>query len=267
MPKVKLNDISLYYEVCGEGVPLLLIGGLGSDSASWLGAVNEFSPHFKAIIFDNRGCGRSDIEDGECTVRKMAEDAIKLLDFLKIEKAHVLGHSMGGYIAQEIAINYPDRVDKLILESTAPVSSKKDNILLEDIYNQLKREGHSESWFKRWAALLFSPRLITDSSFVDLFVKNSMKHPYLQKAEGFKSQIDAIASFDTHKGIAAIKAKTLILEGENDILITPEEARTLAENIPGSVFKLLDGVAHCIHIENPKLFIDIVIEFLRGVAK
>ena len=263
MPKVKLNDVSFYYDVYGKGEPFLLIAGLGSDSSSWLGLVRDFLPYFKTVIFDNRGCGRSDSMYGECTVSKMADDAISLLDFLKIEKTHILGHSMGGYIAEALAINYPERVSKLILESTAPVSSKRNNLLLKDIYEQLKREGHSEAWFRRWVELLFSPELIADSFFVDTFIRNSMEYPYLQKADGFKRQIEAIASFDARDKIAAIRSKTLILEGKNDILITPQEAKVLAKNIPGSIFQLLDGVAHCIHIENPRLFAETVLGFLK----
>jgi pimeloyl-ACP methyl ester carboxylesterase len=263
MPKAKLNGISLYYEIYGKGEPLLLNGGLGSDSASWSGVVKDFSPYFQTIIFDNRGCGRSDTGHEKSSINKMAEDAVKLLDSLKIERAHILGHSMGGYIAQEFAINYPNRVNKLILESTAPISSKRNNDLFEDIYGQLKREGHSEGWFKRWAVWLFSPRFIVDSSFIDTFAKGSVEYPYLQKAEGLKSQIEAIASFDARDKTSTIKAKTLILEGKDDILITPEESKMLAKNIMGSVFRLLYGVAHCIHIENPKLFTGEVLRFLR----
>jgi len=262
MPKAKLNDISLYYEIYGKGYPLLLIGGLGSDCSSWLGIVKGLSPHFRTIVLDNRGCGRSGIGRGKCTVSKMAKDAVRLLDFLKIEKANVLGHSMGGYIAQELAINYSNRVNKLILESTAPVSSGKNNTLFKDIYNQLKKEGHSEGWFRRWAELLFSPKLLAGKSFVDMFVENSLKYPYLQKAEGLKKQIEAIRLFDARRKINVIKAKTLIIEGKSDILITAKEAVVLARNIKGSAFKLLGGAAHCIHIENPRLFTDAVLKFL-----
>ena len=92
-----------------------------------------------------------------------------------------------------------------------------------------------------------------------------MKYPYFQKADGLKSQLDAIVSFDARERIGNIKAKTLILEGKDDILITPEEAKILAKNIPGSIFQLLDSVAHCIHIENPKLFTDIVLKFLTNL--
>jgi pimeloyl-ACP methyl ester carboxylesterase len=264
MPKIKLNDISLYYEVYGKGEPFLLIAGLGSDCSSWLDVVKELAPPFQVIIFDNRGCGRSSTAPKECTISNMALDVIKLLDFLKIKKAHVLGHSMGGYIAEELAINYPGRVDKLILESTAPVSSKRNNALFKDFYHQLKKEGYCQAWFKRWTEWLFSAKLIADSSFIDTFIKNSMAYPYLQKADQFKNQIEAIASFDARDKIGAIKAKTLILEGKNDILITPQESEILANNIKGSIFQLLDGVAHCIHIENPKLFTDTVLGFFNS---
>ena len=89
-----------------------------------------------------------------------------------------------------------------------------------------------------------------------------MEYPYLQKTDGFKSQIDAIASFDARDEINTIKAETLVLEGRDDILMPPEEARVLAKNIRKSIFRLLDGVAHCIHIEDPKLFTGAVLEFL-----
>ena len=264
MPKAKLNNLSLYYEINGKGTPLLLICGLGSDSSSWQGVAKEFSSYFQTIVFDNRGSGRSGVIHGKCTISKMAQDVIKLLDFLKIEQTHVVGHSMGGYIAQDLAVHYPDRVCILILESTASVSSKRNNALFLDMYDQFKREGPSEAWIKRWTFWLFSPRLFNDRSFVDAFVRNSVKYPYLQSVGGFKSQVDAIVSFDARERIDAIKAKTLVLEGKDDILITPEEAEMLAKSISESTFQLLKGVAHSIHIENQKLFTDTVLEFLNS---
>ncbi len=262
MPSAQLNGVSLYYEVRGKGEPLLLIAGLGSDSSSWSGVISEFSRHFQVIVFDNRGSGRSDIGRGEYSVSKMAEDAMKLLDFLKIERAHVLGHSMGGYIAQELAINYPLRVGKLVLESTAPVSSKRNNLLFEDFYSQLKREGYSEAWFKRWTFWLFSQKAINERQFIKAFIKNAIGYPHLQKTAAFKKQAGAISSFDARKRLGGIKAKTLILEGKDDILITPQESAILFKRIHKSNFKLLDCMAHSIHIEDPKLFAGNVSEFI-----
>lgn len=263
MPQAKLRDISLYYQIHGSGDPLLLIGGLSSDNYSWSGVIRGFAAHFHVIVFDNAGCGRSGIRRTGCTIRAMAHDAIKLLDFLRIKKAHIIGHSMGGYIAQELAINYPQRVGRLILASTAAVSSSRNNILFEDMYIKLKEEGHSEAWLKRWNFWLFSPRLLHDSTFIKAFISNSLKYPYLQKPAGFKSQIAAIAAFDARARMAAIKAETLILEGKHDILITPEEAEMSAKGILKSTFRILDGAAHAIHLEDPKLFVTAVLGFLN----
>lgn len=264
MPKAELQNIGLYYNIYGEGTPLLLIAGLGSDSASWSLVIDDLSKEFQAIVFDNRGTGRSDIGHEAISIATMAEDAIKLLDFLQIEKTHLLGHSMGGYVAQELAIHYPERVDKLVLESTAPVSSKRNTILFDDMYHQLGKEGHCEAWIRRWAFWLFSPKIIQDRNFIDSFINNSMNYPFHQKAEDFKSQINAILSFDARDRTGTIQAKTLIVEGKNDILITPEEAGMLAKGISGSTFHLLDEVAHCIHIENPGLFSRTVLTFLNS---
>lgn len=264
MPEIKTDDGLFYYEVHGKGEPLLLIAGLGSDSSSWVTVIKILSTQFRTIVFDNRGTGRSDAMQRPYSIGHMAGDVLRLLDHLKIGYAHVIGHSMGGYLAQELAINYPGRVGKLILVSTAPVSSQRNNTLFKDMYSQLKREGCSAAWIKKWISWLFSPRLISDTSFIETFIKNSVEYPYAQKAKGFKGQVEAVASFDARGKIGSIRAKTLILEGKDDILITPQEAGTLAQNIPGSIFRLLDDVAHCIHIENPKLFIDTVLEFLNS---
>lgn len=261
---MRLEDISLYYEVHGNGRPLLLIAGLGSDSSSWSGVTEELSEHFQVIVFDNRGCGQSDPATEGLAVRDMACDAARLLDFLKVKQAHVIGHSMGGYVAQELAINDPSRVAKLVLESTAAVSSPRNNLLLQDIYHQLSREGISESWVRRWTFWLFSPRFFNDRAGVDAFVENALKYPHAQKPDGFRRQMEAIAAFDARERVRAIEIRTLALAGKEDILITPEETSALAESICGSEFRLLDGVAHSIHIEDPKLFTDAVLEFLNA---
>ncbi|HNX81428.1 MAG TPA: alpha/beta hydrolase [Candidatus Omnitrophota bacterium] len=265
MPQVKIGDISLYYEVQGKGAPLLLIAGLGSDVASWALVTKKLASKFEVIIFDNRGCGRSELGKKECTVSQMADDALKFLGNLKISKAHILGHSMGGFIAQEIAIRHPERVDRLILESTSAVSSERNNMLFKKLYVQLVKEGHSEAWFKRWTEWLFAPETLANSSFINAFVKNSLTYCHLQSADGFKAQIKAIASFDLQDEISGIKAKTLVVEGTYDMLITPEEAQVLARDIPYSSFCLLDGVGHCIHFEDPRLFVNTVLDFLNAV--
>src|SRR5512137_1250660 len=108
MPKVKVNGVTLDYEVEGQGDPLIMIIGLGSDQSNWRLQKGQFNKLFRVITFDNRGAGKSDKPPGPYSIKMMADDTIGLMDYLRIDKAHILGVSMGGMIAQEIAINYPD---------------------------------------------------------------------------------------------------------------------------------------------------------------
>lgn len=261
LPKVKPDDVALYYEVHGAGTSLLLIPGLGSDSSSWGNIVRRLSEHFKVIALDNRGAGRSEVPDKRYTVGQMANDVIRLLDYLKVEKACVIGHSMGGYIAQELAIHYPEHIEKLILESTAPVSSERNNALFLKFYRERQNGEDLETWIRRWTPWLFSAKCLSREAFIEAFVKNGANYPYAQPADGFKGQIDAIASFDARERLDRIKAETLIIEGREDVLVLPKEAEALAEKIPGSVLQFLSDEAHCIHLENPGLFVKVVSEF------
>ncbi|MFX1380764.1 MAG: alpha/beta fold hydrolase, partial [Promethearchaeota archaeon] len=119
MPSVKINDINIYYEIHGEGDPFVLIRGLSSSLNSWPPySIGQFSKHFKIIIFDNRGAGKTDIPHGKYSAKMMADDAIGLMDALDIKKTYLLGFSMGGCIAQEMVLNYPNRITKLILTSS-----------------------------------------------------------------------------------------------------------------------------------------------------
>ena len=133
MPEVKVNDIEMYYEVHGEGAPVMIINGFGGTSENWESVsplITDLSKHFKAIIQDNRGVGRSTISDKKVTIKLMAEDKVALLDKLGFEAAFFIGNSMGGMIAQEIALNNPEKVLGLILSATSPGGDCYDQLEL-----------------------------------------------------------------------------------------------------------------------------------------
>ncbi len=263
LPRDKPGDVVLYYEIHGEGTPLLLIAGLGSDCLSWGGVVAKLAAHFKVIVFDNRGVGRSEAPEKSYAVGEMTSDAIRLLDHLKIKKAHILGHSMGGFIAQEMAIHHPERVERLVLASTAAVSSERNNTLFLEFYKELRTGADPETWILKWVRWLFSPERLSCKTFIDAFVKNRLKDPFPQQARGLKGQIDAIALFDSREKLGRVKAETLVLHGREDILILPGEAEALAKGISGSAFQYIKGAAHCLHIENRHVFVRAVVEFLE----
>jgi pimeloyl-ACP methyl ester carboxylesterase len=118
MPIAKAGEIDIYYEIHGKGLPLIMILGLGQDLATWDFQVGEFSKHFRLIVFDNRDSGRSSQSLAPYTTEDMARDTLGLMDYLDIERAHVLGTSMGGMIAQQVAFLAPERVMRLVLAST-----------------------------------------------------------------------------------------------------------------------------------------------------
>jgi pimeloyl-ACP methyl ester carboxylesterase len=119
MPIVQVDDIAMYYELHGSGEPLVLVSGLGADLTLLAGMTDRLKPHYQVVAFDNRGAGRTDKPDAPYTIGLMAQDTLGLMDALAIDRAHMLGVSMGGRIALELALTRPDRVDKLILISTS----------------------------------------------------------------------------------------------------------------------------------------------------
>ncbi len=263
MPRVNLSNISLYFEIHGKGHPILLISGLNSDNASWASVGNKLAKHFRVIVFDNHGSGRSDTPNKKYSIREMADDAVGILDHLKIKKCHVMGHSMGGYIAQEFAIYYPERVGKLILEATAPISSTRNNILFNDFLKRFEKDHDNKALMRLWTYWSFSPKTFERKNYIAAFIKNASTYPYLQSAEGFKGQITAIASFNACAEIKNIKAKTFVIIGSDDILIYPVESMKLVRGIKGSVFDEIKDTGHCVHVEKPDVFASKVIQFLR----
>jgi pimeloyl-ACP methyl ester carboxylesterase len=260
---MKTGNPSIYYEMRGKGYPLLLISGLNSDSASWAGVCGKLAKHFRVIAFDNRGSGRSDTPEKRYSIREMAEDAITLLGYLKIKKCHVIGHSMGGYIAQEIAIYYPERVGKLVLEATASVSSSRNNMLVSDFLRRFEKDHDNEALMRSWAYWSFSPKTFERVNYIAQFIKNASTYPYLQSARGFKGQIDALESFNACAKIKNIKTKTFVIIGSDDILIYPEESMKLVKGIKGSIFEKIKDTGHCVHVESPDVFASKVIRFLK----
>ena len=263
MPKINTNGLSLYYEVHGRGEPLLLIAGLDSDSSSWAGVCSKLAKHFRVVVFDNRASGRSDTPNKKCSIHEMADDAIGLLDHLRIKKCHVIGHSMGGYIAQKLAIYYPERIGKLILEATAPVSSARNNMLFNDFLKRFEKDHDNEALMRLWTYWLFSPKTFERKNYIASFIKKAVAYPYLQSVEGFKGQIKAIVQFNACAEIKSIQAKTLVIIGSDDMLIYPVESMQLVRGVKGSVFEEIRDSGHCVHIENPEVFTFKVIQFLK----
>lgn len=264
MSFAEINDIECYYEIHGEGRPLLLIGGLSSDSQTWSLVLNELKKCSKLIIFDNRGSGRTKDPGSPFDISVMTKDAVMLLEHLEVKNADILGHSMGGYIAQEIAITCPTLVNKLVLASTASGTSERNKILFRDLAKLYKSDVPYETFLKEFIVWLFTPEYFEDKDKVDEFIKYLVSYPYRQSSEDFERQAEAYIGYSSLDKLNKIQAETLVMTGEKDILILPEETDLLASGMPHARTKHVANSAHSIQTESPGVFADEVRSFICG---
>jgi pimeloyl-ACP methyl ester carboxylesterase len=253
MPKIKTNNIELYYEIHGAGQPLVLISGLGYPLWQWHKMVPFLVEHFQVITFDNRGVGQSDKLTGPYTAQMLAADTAGLLDALGIEKAIIAGHSMGGFIAQAMALDFPQKVAKLILCSTnfggphhVPVTPEAMKVLTDVTSDALTRfkNGLAVSTAPDWSEK--NPEMIEE--WVKWRVANPIDPaPYqAQMAIGFGLMPEA-AAFENK--LSRLNVPTLILFGAHDKVVPPENASLLAEKISGSKIVILPNAGHFFPIE------------------
>jgi len=264
MPKVKVNDIQMYYEVKGEGFPLVMINGLGGNLDSWKNyypLAEEVSRELKLVMFDNRGAGRTDISDKEYTIKLFADDTAGLMNALRISKAHILGISMGGMIAQELVLNYPEKVAKLVLWSTCSGGSN-DVQSSQEVSKKLSAAGEmsQEERLRMLLALCLTKDFIRrNPDFVELLVQRALKHPISE--EGYMRQLSAVRKFNAYDRLQQIKVPTLTLHGRKDVLIPPENGSILAEAIPNAKLVYFEKSAHML-AEEMREVINLLINFL-----
>ncbi|MCS6803530.1 MAG: alpha/beta fold hydrolase [Acidobacteriota bacterium] len=273
MPKIKVNEIELYYEIHGGEshehsgrLPLLLIAGLGFGAWSWYRQIPALAREFVTIAFDNRGAGQSDKPDTEYTIKMMADDAAMLLRALKVERAHVLGHSMGGYIAQELALGYPDLVASLVLVSSS-FGGKNAVLMSAETAAQMRSELEAEDpevALRKGLSLRFSDRFIAEHpDLVNEFI--AVRRAHLPPREAWLRQFVACLTFETESRLPSLRIPTLIVTGDDDPIVPAENSRRLAASIPGSQLRVLEGARHLLFIEHAEAFNHIVIEFLKAL--
>jgi pimeloyl-ACP methyl ester carboxylesterase len=246
LPTVKANDINIYYEIHGDGEPLLMIQGYGQYSAHWTTLISPMSKKYRVIIFDNRGTGRTDKPEIPYTVKMMAADAKGLLDAIGIDKANVFGVSMGGMIAQEFALSYPSKVINLVLgcttcggkQSVLPPQESLDFLFGPEMAKLpvAERARVTAPWL--WTAEFIEKH----PEAVDIYVAITTKYP--TPPHGFASQAQALIGHDTCDRLPQIKVPTLVIAGDSDRLIPHENSKIIASRIPGAELVIIPNAGH-----------------------
>jgi len=248
MPIAKVGDINLCYQVKGDGPPVILINGFASAQNALFSLVHVFAKYYRVVTFDNRGIGGSDKPAGTYSISMMANDTIGLMDFLGIGKAHLIGMSLGGMVGQQIAIDCPQRVCKLILCSTSAGGQPLQNMLfalIEATNPGWNRSSSNLSSADLGKLIIAMTSLIFNQTFSRLLFVSLNK--ILIKTGQLKAplgQLEAMMNHNVQDRLHLIQAPTLVLTGSKDRLMPPQSSEELASQIKGAKLVTLDGGSH-----------------------
>jgi 3-oxoadipate enol-lactonase len=261
MPFVSNQGTKIYWDEQGAGAPILLIMGLGYPSVMWHRTRPWLSASYRTIALDNRGAGQSDVPPGPYTIALMASDAAAVLDAAGVPTAHVFGISMGGMVAQEFALQYPERVQSLILGCTAaggPNAQRAEPAAVELLKTaaQMTREQAAE------AAIPFiydpaTPRHLLDEDI-------AMRLAWPTKPAGYLAQLQAILGWESFSRLPQVTAPTLVIHGKGDRLVPASNGELIAARIPGARLVLLDRASHLFSTDQPEAAEKAILEFLAS---
>lgn len=265
MPHVEVNGQRLYYEVHGEGEPLLCVHGLSVDTLGWTLQVPVWSQKFRTIVFDNRDVGQSSRAREDYEIADMAADTLALADALGLEEFHLLGLSMGGTIAQEVALAAPRRVRSLTLVVTfagggawaraqgRQWAARAPQMSAEERVDELLLLSLSEATFENADGIAFLRQLM-------------LSNPNPQEPAAFVRQLLATSRHEARDRLGALALPVHVIGGAHDVLLPVWKSQELAHLIPGASLTVLEGAAHGVNIDAAERFNAVVLDFLATTA-
>ena len=268
MPLATANGIRLYYEWHGaeSGTPVVLVMGLDGDSSAWPFQLAALAPRHRVLVFDNRGAGRSDAPDVAYTTRGMAQDLLALLDELGVGRAHLLGLSLGGAIAQEAALAAPARFASLQLYATW-AGPHPYFLALVDAVRMVRLLLDREGFYRALSVWLFTPACFASQpELVEMVVQQSTHHPHPTPLHAYLRQTEAVLGHDARDRVHLIRCPTLVAVGRQDLITPPVLAEELADRIPSALLRYLPDVGHGALWEAPEAFNRVCLDFLDGVG-
>lgn len=266
MPKVSLGDIELAYEVHGKGDPLLLIGGFTMVKEAWTHQVSGLSQKFQVITFDNRAVGESTVPQEPFSISDMAQDAIGLLDALGVSSANIFGISMGGLIAQSMALEHPRKVKKMALGCTTHGGKEAVAPSPEVMGLMAKAADPSlspEEAVRMRVPILFGERFLKEEPLrLQEWISGAVKHAPTPKGASF--QMKALSRFNVRERLGEITCPVLVITGSQDRMMDPENSRLLAQRVPGARLYVVKGAGHLFFLERPEEVNRVLTDFFMG---
>ncbi|WP_115702214.1 alpha/beta fold hydrolase [Legionella sainthelensi] len=263
MPRIKVNDVSMYYESHGQGEPIVFIAGFSADHLAWAAIVEYFKEKYQVILFDNRGIGQTDIPDGLYSIDQMANDVADLCTALNIQQAHFVSSSMGGFILQSLAYRYPSLVKSAVIGNSGAKIHTTFNIYLQAQLELMKADAPLKTLIKASCSWCFSYQFLSQPGVLEQLIQIGLDNPFPFTIKGHEGQYSALQQFDSQNWIGQIKVPVLVVTADQDIIIRERDSKYLADNIPGARYYCFTECGHLPQLEYPEKFVQIVREFIE----
>jgi 3-oxoadipate enol-lactonase len=263
MPEVVVGGRRLFFDNQGSGEPLVLLSGLGGDHRAFGVTSRHFSSRFRVLALDARDSGRSDRAEGPYSTADLADDVAGWLEALGIDRARVVGHSLGGLVAQELAIRHPEKVERLVLASTHAGSNAWRKALIESWIIARKALGPAD-FARVTMPLLVAPPFFQVKPQVDGLIRFAERNEWPQSPEAFERQARAAIEHDARGRLGSFRVACLVLVGELDLVNPPPIARELVDQLVDVRLEVMAGVGHIPHIEDGPKFREVIGRFLES---
>ena len=262
MPRLRCNGLELNYADVGQGEPVVFLNGLAGDHLYWNGQVRHFAGRFRCLALDNRDAGQSDYSLTPYSIADLADDVAALLAALDLPPAYVVGLSLGGMIAQELALRHPRRVRGLCLAGTLARADDWFRATLAT-YGHIRRQvADTPAFFEALLPWLVSHRFFESATKVEWLRALLRQSPYPQRIDGFFRQFAAMERHDTLDRLPQVGCPVLVAVGEDDLIVPPRYSREIAARLPQARLELLGGVGHAPPVEDPRTFNRLLAGFL-----
>lgn len=261
MSIVHVNGVQLYYEMQGEGEPLVLVVGFGGDLSTWAGIRVSLAKHYRVILFDNRGVGRSEVPDGPYSIEQMAQDTRALCEYLNIQSAYFMGNSMGGHIVQMLAYQYPSLVKKAVISNSVMNPKVPFRVFAEGKLELIKAGAPLSAIVKISCSQGFSYQFLSQPGQMEKLIELAKNNPYPFNIRGYEGQSAALNAFNSTEWAHKISVPVLVMGADQDLIFREELVRALAAAIPGAQYHSFKNCGHIPYLEYPEEFVQTMVEF------
>lgn len=261
-----INGIDMYYEIHGEGTPLVCVSGFSADHTAWREVVPLLSDDYQVIVFDNRGVGQSDAPDTPYSMEQFANDTVALCQHLNLEQAHFVGNSMGGMILQQLGKDHSSRVLSLCIANTVLKRNSVFSNFLDAHYDLVVSGADTKGLLRQFMCWLVAYDFLNQPGKLDEMVNLALSNPHPFTLQGYRNQLHALKQFDATSWASDIQSPTMVMAGDQDIIFLAESVKAVADAIAGSIYLEFKNCGHLPMLEKPQALVNAIKNFHQQLA-